>query len=305
MKSSQPSIFSLLIYLCIAASVSCSDEQPTQDDLIYFEEIDYLNADSAIQITEHKQYMQKNFEDFKTNFETITRSQKLFYIVEGDLLYNEAALYQYYHSFDVDTLMHNKLVIGIGSGLDGKEYRDTMPNPDKLTYAIMENSFPLTSQYRIVKRNFTHAAAEWSNHLNNAVKLTHMEKLDTIKNEAHMKSKVSFIIKYTESSSDFVAVAFFPSTDRDAWEINVQSKYFVTSYDPIGVFRHEIGHVLGFRHEHSRDRAPAACTRENTPVDTLTSYDRVSLMHYFCGGVGNKKLSFTEKDIFGARYIYN
>ncbi|UTW61819.1 hypothetical protein KFE98_17670 [bacterium SCSIO 12741] len=69
--------------------------------------------------------------------------------------------------------------------------------------------------------------------------------------------------------------------------------------------RHELGHVLGFRHEHIRSGAPAKCPNENTSgTINLTQYDPRSVMHYFCGQVGSKDLSFTDVDVRGAQKVY-
>jgi hypothetical protein len=87
----------------------------------------------------------------------------------------------------------------------------------------------------------------------------------------------------------------------------VDASYFSPTlrFNRVGVLRHELGHVLGFRHEHIRSEAPAACPGEplfgTTP---LTEYDPRSVMHYFCGNVGSDDLDITEVDREGARKLY-
>ena len=71
------------------------------------------------------------------------------------------------------------------------------------------------------------------------------------------------------------------------------------------MLRHELGHVLGFRHEHIRVEAPAACPDEDiADISILTGYDPKSVMHYFCGSVGNKKLLITDLDVVGSQKLY-
>jgi hypothetical protein len=87
----------------------------------------------------------------------------------------------------------------------------------------------------------------------------------------------------------------------------IDPSFFVPTlpFDRVGVLRHELGHVLGFRHEHIRSGAPPICPDEAThhTID-LTQYDPQSVMHYFCGNVGSKQLAITAVDRAGARLVY-
>lgn len=71
----------------------------------------------------------------------------------------------------------------------------------------------------------------------------------------------------------------------------------------VGVFRHELGHVLGLRHEHTRPES-GMCF-ENNSWRALTAYDSASVMHYpWCNGVTTSDLSITPSDAAGARQLY-
>jgi serine protease len=84
----------------------------------------------------------------------------------------------------------------------------------------------------------------------------------------------------------------------------------------VGVFRHELGHINGFRHEHVRaphphaeecDEDPVLCSPPGTCVlgsDYLTGYDPYSVMHYPDCGDPNTAWEFTESDGIGARILY-
>ena len=92
----------------------------------------------------------------------------------------------------------------------------------------------------------------------------------------------------------------FPSHDRMADKPDLQGVYTLR-----GVLRHELGHVLGFRHEHIRDEAHAPRCFEDERFRPLTSYDAASVMHYpQCNGEGSWGLELTETDAIGAAFFY-
>ena len=102
-----------------------------------------------------------------------------------------------------------------------------------------------------------------------------------------------------------IASSFFPSDPPDRRHMLIDPTYFTTSFDKVGVLRHELGHVLGFRHEHIRNDAPPVCPNEPLwDTQVLSVYDPKSVMHYFCGGVGSHDLQITDLDRKGARMVY-
>ena len=70
-----------------------------------------------------------------------------------------------------------------------------------------------------------------------------------------------------------------------------------------GVLRHELGHTLGFRHEHTRPES-GTCFEDNN-WRALTAYDSSSVMHYpQCNGTQNGDLVLTNLDKTGAHALY-
>ncbi len=67
--------------------------------------------------------------------------------------------------------------------------------------------------------------------------------------------------------------------------------------------RHELGHTIGLRHEHTRPES-GTCFEDNN-WRALTSYDAASVMHYpQCNGSNNGDLNLTAADKAGVAALY-
>jgi hypothetical protein len=78
---------------------------------------------------------------------------------------------------------------------------------------------------------------------------------------------------------------------------------FTPNLTSLGVFRHELGHILGLRHEHTRPES-GICFEDND-FRPLSSYDQDSVMHYpECNGVLATSWAITSLDAQGVRRLY-
>ena len=118
---------------------------------------------------------------------------------------------------------------------------------------------------------------------------------------------VVFDVNPIDANGEFLARAFFPNEPRSGRNVLIEDSSF--DLDPngtlqlIGVLRHELGHTLGFRHEHTRPESGACFEDQNWRP--LTNYDRFSVMHYpQCNGGGDRTLALTSIDKEGAACLY-
>jgi len=103
----------------------------------------------------------------------------------------------------------------------------------------------------------------------------------------------------------YLARAFFPKSARKYRTVMLTRQALAQSgaLTLAGIVRHELGHVLGLRHEHTRPDA-GACY-EDASWRPVTPYDRASVMHYpQCNGTGNWNRTLTVFDAAGIATLY-
>jgi uncharacterized protein (TIGR03382 family) len=118
---------------------------------------------------------------------------------------------------------------------------------------------------------------------------------------------VVFDVNPVDSGGEYLARSFFPNSPRNERNVLVDNAVFTpggTGGIPLSnVLAHELGHTLGFRHEHIRPEANATQCAEDNQFRGVTAYDSASVMHYpDCNGTGN--LSFTALDQQGVVAVY-
>jgi len=170
-----------------------------------------------------------------------------------------------------------------------------------LSYRVVQPSFPDQQHYQMVVDNLKTATGDWERTC--GVDFQHRADLDG--QPGTDPAGCLFVVFLQEAGGSVIASSFFPSDPPDRRHMLIDPTYFTTSFDKVGVLRHELGHVLGFRHEHIRNDAPPVCPNEPLwDTQVLSVYDPKSVMHYFCGGVGSHDLQITDLDRKGARMVY-
>lgn len=180
----------------------------------------------------------------------------------------------------------------------GSDIKWSTTQRQSLTYCVSSSSFG--SRYSTVVNAMAGATADWEGTA--GVNFTHSSSYDS--NCTASQTGVLFDVRQTSTTS-YLARAFFPNSSRSGRNILVSTSAFgnIAPWTLRGILRHELGHVLGFRHEHTRSTA-SGCY-EDANWRALTSYDRASVMHYpQCNGTQTGDLILTSLDRTGARALY-
>jgi serralysin len=190
----------------------------------------------------------------------------------------------------------DELIVNRVAGRDDKWSTATAAN---LTYCVSSSSFG--SRYSTVVSAMASATAAWE--ATARVNFVHSTAADS--NCTRSNTSVVFNVRQVSGQS-YLARSFFPSSSRSAREVLIDSSSFgnITPYSLTGILRHELGHTLGFRHEHTRPEAGGVCFEDNN-WRALTTYDSASVMHYpQCNGTNRGDLVLTSKDKSGALALY-
>lgn len=222
------------------------------------------------------------------------------YAVEGDLLLTRDEVRA--HLIGLQKVVDDKSTAPgelISNLIDGKRDFWEKPAQRKLTYVVVRSTFGTDEEYQLVVQNMKQAGRAWEQACAGC-KITFAEVSEA---DAASKKPV-FQVKKIFSGGLFAASAFFPSTPNFRRNLLIDPTYFTSKADKVGILRHELGHILGYRHEQLHGVSGCDTKGDNGPWLPLTAYDPKSVMHYFCGDAGTLDLKLTQQDIEGHRKQY-
>jgi hypothetical protein len=232
-----------------------------------------------------------------------------FYIINGDeLVETEEQMQSLYENFlrslrDAqlrDEGLASTEQFSIVNRVNGRDDVWPASTAQNLTYCISSSSFG--SRYSTMVSAMNSAVGAWESAAGSGLNFVHVSSQDSNCNSRN--KNVVFNIRMV-TSSQYLARAFFPSTSRRGREILVATSSFgnISPWTLTGVMRHELGHTIGLRHEHTRPES-GACFEDNN-WRALTAYDSASVMHYpQCNGSQSGDLVLTNSDKAGAAALY-
>jgi hypothetical protein len=255
------------------------------------------------------------FQEIVGRARRLTVGGESYFVLEGDLLYDEDEVRLYAMQRE------NRLKSAQVGGTPAVSAEDALAilapggtvvrwRPEKvLTYCVLRDSFDDAERHASVVRWAAEAASGWT--AITGVQFRHLAELDSgdlaAPTPEGIREDLVFGVRFDAALGESrYAIAFFPTYSSERRWVRAGPPLFEqTSVNPAGVLRHELGHVLGFRHEHIRPEAPLACPDEElSDVLGVTEYDTNSVMHYPCTAFEHLDLQFTKLDRVGAQRVY-
>ena len=244
---------------------------------------------------------------YRKSTSTVTIAGKLYYVKEGDLLLDAEALRLYAEErarMEQEQITPPEGISRLKLSTDDSGRPVRWRKGLVLTYSVRRcpkgddyGEFKSQEEYQAVVDSMHAATRDWENSC--GVNFAHLQAFDNEAGDTAETPKPIFEVVRLDVKGKVVASAFFPSDPPAKRRVIIFPPFFspALGFPQVGVLRHELGHVLGFRHEHIDPHAPAECQGEIPGhVIDATQYDPKSVMHYFCGGVGSRTLAITPLD---------
>lgn len=192
--------------------------------------------------------------------------------------------------------------LAVGTSAGGQDVKWDATQRKNLTYCVSD-TFGANKQ-QVVDAMRTASDNGWEKFAD--VNYIYVPGQDANCNAAN--ANVLFDINPTNANGQYLMRSFFPDSPRTERNVLIDTTAFTaggTGGVPFAnIVAHELGHTIGFRHEHIRPEANATQCVEDNQFRGLTTYDSASVMHYpQCNGTSTD-LSFTQKDREGVVLLY-
>jgi serine protease len=266
----------------------------TDESLMEAQEAAVLNAR-----LDREKWRKLGFEEFqRQTFREPGENGK--YIVNGDTPIRDAeALRRFYDENIAKEPEATSIIELIVATEAGRDLLWSNAEKRKLTYCVSRAFGP---RHAAVVAAMSAAGRRWAEFAD--VRFIHVPAEDARCDEKN--ARVLFDVRPVDVWGEYFARAFFPNEPRVARNVLIDDSSFTLppgKLTLVGILRHELGHVLGMRHEHTRPES-GACF-EDMNWRPLTNNDPFSVMHYpQCNGAGDWSLDLSTADKSGIACAY-
>lgn len=215
-----------------------------------------------------------SFEEFEAQSRAVVDGQPA-YVVEGDLLFQSRDAFEDYYDETYGSGFRS--IVNLVNGV-----RDTRSNPMNITYCFVagwgQNQGAYTAPTQAsIQGNIEAAMDAWEAVA--AIQFVHRGDLDGAACSTTGPNAVSFAVRHIDrTNGNDIAYGSFPSSAPES-----QGLFVPPGGLQLSLAIHEVGHLLGLRHEHIHSDAVPQCSEggvEGIDHEELTAYDAQSAMIY-------------------------
>jgi hypothetical protein len=281
----------LCIFTCVSSALAEQEPKKLLSREDYQDILQHIDNEQAFQ----------RFLDKLPTIETGEDIKRTYYVLEGDLRLTRQEVLARLKTYLADATTVTNATLPTGKGSEELYVMVKAGVPTKwpvgqraLTYAVKRSSFPSLDQYIEIVNNLRDAVPAWVEPCECGLSFSHASQYD----DNPSLDTVTFVVSYMPNEQRYLALSFFPADPKDQRYLYIMEPYFTnTTYDKVGMLRHELGHILGYRHAHIGG-VPGCELYEESDKSwvALSPYDSRSVMHYPCGGGGSVKFILSDRD---------
>lgn len=215
-----------------------------------------------------------SFEEFEAQSRAVVDGQTV-YVAEGDLLFQSREAFEDYYDETYGSGFRS--IVNMVNGV-----RDIRNDPMNITYCFVagwgqnQGSYTAPTQASI-QGNIEAAMDAWEAVA--AIQFVHRADLDGAACSTTGANAVSFAVRHIDrTNGNDIAYGSFPSTPAAD-----QGLFVPPGGLSLSLAIHEVGHILGLRHEHIHSDAVPRCSEggvEGFDYEELTAFDSQSAMIY-------------------------